>query len=306
MTTAIRNSEPVPAGISLLLRPEDSTHKVRPLRRWSAAQREAVRDRFASMSRTWCEEWLSPRDGTVSETTIEVGEPDRAMAPLSEDQACWTFAPTSSAAARPLTGAASAAMLALAREMFGPDRTEAPLARHVVRAAWDDWMQRISALPVDLSTEPRSFTKAPSAGSNPWSGALCVSWSWCGGVWQIGLPHRAVAALLGPQEAMSPASPARSGTPPKVALDRALGRQTVGLRVTLTGAQLDLGQLQSLKIGDVIPLAHRLDAPARITAADGASLCDGWLGQLEGRIAVQLASSTSIPPNNPFAKKEDR
>ncbi|MDN8618020.1 FliM/FliN family flagellar motor C-terminal domain-containing protein [Variovorax ginsengisoli] len=306
MTTVIRNAEPVPAGPSPLLSPEESIHKVRALRRWSAAQREAVRARFASMSRTWCEAWLSQRDGAALEGTVEVGEPDMAMTPLSEDQACWTFAPTTSAAARPPTGAASAAMLALAREMFGPDRTEAPLARHVVRVAWDDWMQRIAALPVDLATEPQSFTKAPSRRPDPWSGALCVSWSWCGGTWQIGLPYRAVAALLGPHEAMSPASPSRNGAPPKVALDRALERQAVGLRVTLTGTQLDLGQLQSLKVGDVIPLAHRLDAPARITVGDGARLCDGWLGQVDGRIAVEFASSPSIPPNNPLAKKEDR
>jgi flagellar motor switch protein FliM len=102
----------------------------------------------------------------------------------------------------------------------------------------------------------------------------------------LGLPHLAVAALFGVEPAKGNAQTASAAVTP---LEHALARERIVLRAVLAGAELNLGQLQSLSPGDVIPLEHPVDAPLKITAADGAPLCDGWLGQRQGHIAIELA-----------------
>ncbi|MNY57134.1 Surface presentation of antigens (SPOA) [compost metagenome] len=73
----------------------------------------------------------------------------------------------------------------------------------------------------------------------------------------------------------------------------------------LDGAELNLGQLQGLRIDDVVPLAHRLDTPARVVGPDGAPVCEGWLGQSNGRIAIELARP-DVPAALPKSSPEER
>lgn len=284
---------------SPLLSPVESAARARPLRRWSPTQREALGARFAELHRAWCAAWLSPREGAAHDAQVQVDEPDAAMTPLPQDEAWWSFA------------AATPAVEALVAEMFGCATAEArsthdaPLAFALARAAFADWLQRFAALPVDLPAEPRRHSESDAAKDlvNPWSGALCVSWPWCGGIWRLGLPHRVVAALIGAGEV--PVSTRTHPDSPIAQLSQALAQEAIALRVMLGGAELNLGQLQALQLGDVIPLGHSLDAPAHVVAADGATLCDGWLGQADGRIAITLALSPTFPSNLPSVKEKN-
>ncbi|KQO35431.1 hypothetical protein ASF19_23820 [Acidovorax sp. Leaf84] len=62
---------------------------------------------------------------------------------------------------------------------------------------------------------------------------------------------------------------------------------------------LSLGQLQSLGVGDIVILSHSLDLPAQLKIdsnevlgslkeAQPLPLCQAWLGQLQGNMAVEL------------------
>lgn len=286
-------------NISPLLSPTESAARARPLRRWSPAQREALCARFAELHRAWCAAWLSPRGGAAHDAQIQLDDPDAAMASLPHDEAWWSFA------------AATPAVEALAAEMFGcamaeaPSTRDAPLTFAMARAAFADWLQRFAALPMELPAEPSRHAESDTARGlvNPWSGTLCVSWPWCGGIWRLGLPRRVVAALIGAGEV--PVSMQPHPDSPIAQLSQALAHEAIVPRVMLGGAELNLGQLQALQLGDVIPLGHPLDAPAHVVAADGATLCDGWLGQADGRIAITLALSPTSPSNIPSVKEKN-
>jgi len=232
----------------------------------------------------------------------------------SHDVACWSFAAKHSA---PLPRANSAslevvasgavtskaertAMSGIGRQMFtsdwaafGTEKESPPIATAVVRAAWTDWLERIGALLNGFPVEPQQASGAPetSSPSDPWSGVLGVRWSWCGGTWTLRLPHDAVAAVLvGSGAEITAASTPATVTAPRQSLGQALERQLVSLRVLLTGTELSLGQLQDLRLDDVVPLAHALDAPAQVVGMTDSPVCEGWLGQRNGRIAIELVA----------------
>ena len=250
----------------------------------------------------------------VPSAEVEVTESDDALVMGADDAVCWSFAEVSrrtavlavDAPSRNSRDSASSALQALGERMFAFDLTSsssaptAPMiAPALVRAAWADWLQRLNALWPGFALEPQQPKGAPGmhVPAGPWSGALYACWTWCGGIWCLGLPHAVVLALLGSEAALPSASIPPARMLPKERLDRALSAEPVALRVVLDGAELNLGQLQELRLDDVVPLSHLLDAPALVTAADGTPVCHGWLGQSEGRMAVELApKNTNVHP----------
>jgi hypothetical protein len=294
---------------SPLLDPTASMLKARPLRSWQAAQKEAVRARLAAVHCDWCAEWLPERAGAPATVDLEVSEPDGTMVLSSDDIACWSFTEAQRRAAPPALDTlsrsgrdgAQSALQAIGDRMFAFDMASAAsapsattIAPAVVRAAWVDWLRRLEALWPGLALQPQQTkgTHGTQAPADPWSGMLCVRWTWCGGVWRLGLPHEVVTALLGSEAVAPPAPEPLARRSPKERLDQALAAEPLALRVMLDGAELNLGQLQELRLDDVVPLAHLLDAPALVTAADGTPVCHGWLGQSEGHMAVELAPQT--------------
>ncbi|MDQ0086102.1 hypothetical protein J2W35_006483 [Variovorax boronicumulans] len=297
------------SAVPALLNPAESLLRARPLRNWQTAQKEAVRTRLAAVYRDWCVEWLPERGIPTTPVDVEVTEPDGTVVMTSDEIACWSFveAPRRSAAlvldtlARNGRDGTQLALQAIVDRIFAFDMASASsalaaptIALSVARAAWADWLRRLDALWPGFALEPQQPKGAQGthAPTNPWSGVLCVCWAWCGGVWHLGLPHHVVTALLGSEGATKsePVPPAQR--PPKERLDQALAAESVALRVVLDGAELNLGQLQELRLDDVVPLTHLLDAPALVMATDGAPVCHGWLGQSEGRLAVELAPHT--------------
>jgi len=302
---------------SALLDPAASVLKARPLRSWPASQKEHVRWRMVALHQDWAAEWLPLRDAGAREPEVQVIEATGE----SDATASWAFAP----ALRRASGAGAphdAALLAVGATMFGADTGPAAaggppagrIADRIALAAWNDWLHRIDTALNGFALAPRSVAASAVAEtpSHAWSGALRLRWPWCGGLWTLDLPYEAVAALLGSAQA-SPSEPAeKPAASPKERLDRALSDQPVTLRVLLEGAELNLGQLQGLRLDDIVPLAHRLDTPAIVVGTDGQQVCDGWLGQSEGRVAIELArlaasSSTASPagasPRTPPSKE---
>ncbi|WP_418124750.1 FliM/FliN family flagellar motor C-terminal domain-containing protein [Variovorax sp. 160MFSha2.1] len=295
---------------SPLLDATESALRARPLRSWSSKQKDVVRDRFAALHRDWSAEWMPVREAVSTASDVEVIEPDGTVVFPSDDSACWAFAASSRRAAGTALSSESldssfAALQAIASRMFFFDLASAVtapaspvIAPAIVRAAWADWLQRVGTLLAGFGLTPQRYKDTPGArmASSPWSGALLVRWTWCGGVWSLGLPFEAIAALLGPEQAATRTpSPVSASQEPKERLDRALAGQQISLRVLLEGAELNLGQLQELRLDDVVPLEHLLDSPALVVGSDGTPVCSGWLGQSEGRIAVELAAMAGLP-----------
>lgn len=282
-----------------LLDPVSSARRARPLHHWPKARQEAVRVHFAEIHRAWCADWL-PASGTAasSDSAVWLSDSVAETAFVPEGTTIfWSFVDAS------VVTTGCAAVHAIARAMFGSDavRDVPGIANGAARAAWNDWLRRLAALPVPEASGLQEV--APPKGgvaARPWSGALWLRWCWCGGLWRLALPHEVVAAWASGESA-KPAPPALAD-PSITRLDQALARERITLRTVLGGAELTLGQLQSLRIGDVIPLAHRLDAPLNVVTAEGAALCEGWLGQRQGRVAIEMSLPDLPRTNNPSLK----
>lgn len=301
---------------SPLLDASVSMLRARPLRSWPASAREKLQARMVALHQDWATEWLPAHDGGVNESKMAIG--DAMTPPSNEDEVRWSFAPAARRASSP--SAASEAPDAqpvafIASALFGDDNglprsVGASLPRIVdgiALAAWNDWLQRLGNAfgGFVLTHQNAPMSLGAEASSHAWSGALQAQWPWCGGTWTLVLPYDAITALVGPLEATAPIS--HDAPAPKEALDRALAGEHMTLRVLLDGAELSLGQLQDLQINDVVPLAHRLDAPAQVVGLDGSTVCHGWLGRSENHMAIELASPalpiTGLMPGNSSSKE---
>jgi len=310
MTAAL---DVIGAPPSPLLGPTESAYRARALRSWQGVQKEAVRARFSAMHREWCAAWIPERHASPEREEVRLVESDGIEVLASQDIACWSFAAKHAvfpprtdsshldgAQGSAFSEAARAAMCGIARQMFEFDpqavnrAQESPLiATSVVRAAWIDWLERIGALLEGCRVEPQQArrTSGTSERADHWSGVLRLRWPWCGGIWTLTLPPDAVAAALVGSGAEPKAAPIPLiATAPRQSLGQALDGQLVGLRVLLAGTELNLGQLQDLRLDDVVPLAHALDAPAQLVGTTGSPVCEGWLGQRDGRIAIELVA----------------
>jgi hypothetical protein len=121
-----------------------------------------------------------------------------------------------------------------------------------------------------------------------WSGSVEATLPLLG--WRIVLAASGVRQKLQPvsppKRALEPASPLCSTV-------EAIRYQEVCLQVVLDGCELELRTLQSLAVGDVVPLRHPLADPAHLMDSTGRQLFSGHLGRQGRSRAVELAGVPS-------------
>jgi hypothetical protein len=141
----------------------------------------------------------------------------------------------------------------------------------------------------------------------PWSGSLLISAT---------LPGRsAIAVLLNRATVRSvlaredrPTEP-RKPQPPRAALHpltQALAGRRLLLRVGLSSCELDIGTLESLRVGDIVPLPHSLDTPLAVSNMQGVQVCTGFLGCQDGVKAIELVRDVSTDHDAPFSQHSQR
>ena len=92
------------------------------------------------------------------------------------------------------------------------------------------------------------------------------------------------------------AAAARPSTPRSglASVAEALADRIVAFELRLEPLTLTLGNLQGLRVGDVLALPHRLDQPLLVapagSASDAASFCGAYLGARGGRRAAELVA----------------
>jgi len=271
----------------------------RPLRAWRDAQKDALRQRFTELHRRWMSAWIAGSETSVTEPHVVVGDLMGEPTFVQGVGARWSFA-RAGLRQRPSTlpNARPDAALAVLEALFGADvQARAQVAHRAAQAAFTDWLARLDQALGDVRLRPRASAAEADGGAltDRWSGALRLTWDWCGGQWTLDLSHEAVAALLEENAGAS----ALAGTPSfppstlqsvKVRLDQVLTDHSLPVRVLLRGTELTLGQLRGLQLNDIVPLNHPLDAPAQVVGTGGQAVCPGWLGQRNGRIALALTT----------------
>jgi flagellar motor switch/type III secretory pathway protein FliN len=104
---------------------------------------------------------------------------------------------------------------------------------------------------------------------------------------EICAEDRALELVVQPAEAQG-VTVVKSGDAPLGRLDRALAGQALRLQVILGEAEVDLGTLQDLAVGDILRLHCRLDQPAEVLLLGQKLGCTAYPGTLDGRAAVEI------------------
>jgi flagellar motor switch/type III secretory pathway protein FliN len=101
---------------------------------------------------------------------------------------------------------------------------------------------------------------------------------------QCRLPMATMLACLAAVQASRPRTP-----PPSVRLSEALQAKPVVLEVIVGEAELAIGELADVRVGDVLKLQRALSEPFSVRVRGGSPVCGARLGTYEGRATVQLA-----------------
>jgi flagellar motor switch/type III secretory pathway protein FliN len=107
----------------------------------------------------------------------------------------------------------------------------------------------------------------------------------------VGLDSKPLRLLLPTSTLPKVAPEKRASSPqPVTHLPVALSRTHVTLTAEVGEAELTLGHLRTLAIGDVIPLSSRIDQPLKIAGPGGTAVCRAHIGLVGDRRAVELVS----------------
>lgn len=201
-------------------------------------------------------------------------------------------------------GEAGTSACGIALALFGPSPSRpgeasgrnTGLAAEVGAKAWE---ALAASLRVALaSTEPASsaLPTSPHAGDlKPWSAAvqLRASFSSPQGaettVWLHLDPS--LARQLGDIPRKATPAPQR---PPLVPVAQAVAHRRLGFVVEIAPAELTLGELQTLRVGDVLTLPHALDTPLAVRSLSAAgsppapAAMHAYLGTRDGHRAIEL------------------
>lgn len=262
------------------------TSRARPLLAWSHAQQVEVQEHLRQLLLSWQAAWgLADAAMSTSGPTVQAAD-----TPLADRQTVlWRFddAPTADLSQPALRALQSALFGETAHlsSVSGP----AVIAPEIAQIAWSDWQHRLASTlgaPLSAWSAETETNYTPS----PWSGTLSAKLTWCKTRCTLLLPGYIVQKLV------RPAEPRRALDPQPLAhLADALRDQHLNVQARLRDVTLTLGELEHLSPGDVVLLPHRLETPLHVLGPDDEALCNAWLGQQAGRIALELSPlATSV------------
>ncbi len=189
---------------------------------------------------------------------------------------------------------------ALASMLFGEPPADArggsSLADELASRAWQDLLDAVSAaFPL---TESASPTAVVDDTERAWSGAVRLDFAVRSDGVESSFCLRLDAALADAWCSGGLSAGAARSTPPRapaVAVAAVVADRPVRVSVHLSAVELNLGALQSLAVGDVIRLPHRLDEPLQVNvdlddAPSRTALCRAHLAQKHGRLVAELTS----------------
>lgn len=264
--------------------------QARPLRWWSAAQLGAAADRLRAALTPWARDWdLELGDIGASNVSGQASSSAHEGVALAHAAACLQID----------QGTPVERLRSVLFGLADPEQVHAAptLAEEAAREAWGALVEALSsALPVHPAPA------ASKSSSTRWSGCVQLHATVVGAGNTLGLTL-ALQPAAAERWCTVPASPAGAAVTavaraPLQQVDDVVADRPVRLAVHLTPAVLDLGSLQSLQVGDVLTLPHRIDQALDVAATLDASaadhpICKAHLGQRDGRLAIALAGKPS-------------
>lgn len=226
-----------------------------------------------SMARDIVTDWLGAwgQTGAVEVTAVGAASAAGSVA----DGVVWRSGAAGGACAFAWSGQFPHALHKL---LFGSDRmTAASLAAAAARSMLDQLVERLDA----ALGAPGERMPLPHA---PGSGALLL---------KVGCGAEVLFCLVSPA-ALHARFPRRQQALPAalapVRFGALFGTLPVLLPIRAGAAQLTLGSLASLAVGDVIRLDRPVDQPLSVHGAGGEHLCNGYLGLQGGEVSIEVVS----------------
>ncbi|MFZ6765888.1 FliM/FliN family flagellar motor switch protein [Undibacterium sp. Di26W] len=177
----------------------------------------------------------------------------------------------------------------LEQSVFGLDKADATVERNksasfagkVIVEALDELIDKIITAICQLEIQPESAVFSPPTHLfKRGSGAVICEISIGANVLRVLLPAAAIPQIGKTQTARS-----KLGL---TSLHEALKKTPVNLHVEVSDAELTLGYLSTLAIGDVLKLPNKLDQTLRVMTADHITVCNAHLGSSAGSLAIEV------------------
>lgn len=254
---------------------------------WSSAQLDSVSIPLEAAWIAWSQAWLP--DGAARGLALDCKMAhDRAH--LAE--AHWTSLGARGSAHAWIAAGEDGPVVALAQALFGKgqfgDRGGAGgegIAESVAQRAWTD-LRRLLRSALHIDEEPGK-SELEMQLFRPWSGCVAIRLVTDGMSCFLLLNAQCVQTLLKASPHLAPVQVTTPKARP-AGVENALAPRKIALRIELTACELELGSLQDLRVGDVVPLQHSLEAPLHVNLADGAPLCAAFLGKQGNKKAIEL------------------
>ncbi len=263
----------------------------RPLRHWSEAALERARGHVEGVWSAWCDRWQITGGDVRALNACDV-----AAVPA----AAWARVATHPLWLSTLTPECQSPAGAVEALLFGrgdQGGASTPVAQDVAAESMADLIRSLSQL-VNGNARPAASAgdAPPVADARRWSGALVVqlvaSAQGRAVGWTLHCSDAVAANLCGTSRELTSRPRA-----PLTEVTEALQGRRLTFNVCLQQTPLTLGALQMLRIGDVLPLAHRLDQPLRViashSAADASPFCAAYLGSRDNFRAVELVPAAA-------------
>jgi hypothetical protein len=175
-------------------------------------------------------------------------------------------------------------------DVFSLSQAKTDIAGEIADAAWRDLIARMRNLlkMPEVSALAISAAAIPADDCKRWNGAVQIELPWCDAIMFMHLNSVCVEAIA-PARAPAPSVPAHE---PFVQLMHALGNQVLSVSAEMSSIDISIGDLQSLRVNDVVLFNHRLDEPVSIRIKEGGNFAHGFLGKSRGNWAVELEAGT--------------
>lgn len=268
-----------------------------PLQWWTRSQLNAMSSHIAKAWAAWAHQW-------VGEAAPAAESADGVPAhEWSDREAAVWIALGARGEAAAWIDVRTDPVAALFELLFGADTSAArpPSAVEGIAqsVAFRAWMALAEALRTALGLDacPGHGDPHPTL-FKPWAGAAMIPLPVSGRLPSAMLLNAACLRTMAVAHAERPTASGSVHKPDATLfpLAQALAGRMLALRAELWSCELDLGSLESLRIGDVVPLPHHLDAPLLVSVGSNAQLCVGFLGRQAGFKAIELARE--LPGDN--------
>ncbi|MCJ0764535.1 FliM/FliN family flagellar motor switch protein [Variovorax terrae] len=275
----------------------------RALRAWSLAQCEALEQAFTSLAADWARDWgIGPAAGEGA-AQVEGARHERgaglawAYSKPARHSSDMLIEAHECASLAGIRHGVHASMFGLSPSLLGAGAASESIAMDVVEAALSDWFTRLRQIPGLHGLEQHPAASDANRSASAWSGDVMVRWPWCRGSFFLWLDGGTVETVLSSLSNVGVRS-TTTRKPPLVEITQALSGQPIKLRVELDSINLSLGQLETLQVGDIIPLSHQLDRPLHVMDTVGRPVCAAWLGQQQDCLALELCTLDSPSVQN--------